>query len=276
MPNEFVIFCTARTGSYSLVSRLNSAPDIICHGEVFKNHAIEVEASRKKRLLRFTSTETRNADPVGYISDLRALDPDRHFGFKFFAQHQRWADIGSFLKAPNTKRVILYRDPIGVYGSLLRAKSSGEWLVLEPLRDEKKAGWRNRLFAFVSGKKKESEELGGALSTRQERPQTKAHFTPESFERFMNAYESFAKRAVSLSTLDNSFVIDYDQINAEAVIDELLRFLGSSAKFADTMTGLSKQNPGSDADGFSNWDELQDYLARTGRRINGPQPTCQV
>ncbi len=243
MPNEFVIFCTARTGSYSLVSRLNSVADIVCHGEIFKRKVIEVEPERKKQL-RFTTLEERNAEPIEFIRDLRRMDPDKIFGFKFFGQHQNWANIGPYLRAPETKRVILYRDPVAVYGSLLRAKSSGQWVLKEA----------------------KAKANGGAT--------VKAHFTPESYESFISGYASFAKKCVNLSKLPNTFVIDYRQINDDSAIDELLQFLGSSARFSDTATELTKQNPGSDEDGFDNWDEFEVYLKTSPHQVNGPHPTC--
>ena len=41
-PPKFVIVTLPRSGSYNLVSLLNSAPDIICHGEVFKRDVVEL------------------------------------------------------------------------------------------------------------------------------------------------------------------------------------------------------------------------------------------
>ena len=41
-PANFLVVTLPRSGSYNLVSLLNSAPDIVCHGEVFKRDVVEL------------------------------------------------------------------------------------------------------------------------------------------------------------------------------------------------------------------------------------------
>ena len=127
MPNNFVVFCEARTGSYSLVSRFNSLDDIVCHGEVFKKERIEVSQFHKKQLVIDTIAK-RNNNPIEFISSLRSINPKKHFGFKLLNHHLNWAPkIVDHLTNDETKKVILYRDPIQVYSSTLRTQKTGVW-----------------------------------------------------------------------------------------------------------------------------------------------------
>lgn len=50
LPGNFVVFCEARTGSYSLVSRLNFCREIVCHREIFKKSQVEVPDFHRRKL----------------------------------------------------------------------------------------------------------------------------------------------------------------------------------------------------------------------------------
>src|ERR1700741_3016246 len=107
----FVLFCTPRTGSYHFVSLLASAPDVDCHGEVFKPGRAEL-APQVLAALGTTPGDAgaRDADPLRFVERLRALTPpSRAFGFKLFANHvgTHKALRDAVLLAPAWRKIVL-------------------------------------------------------------------------------------------------------------------------------------------------------------------------
>lgn len=242
MPSEFVVFCEARTGSYSLVSRLGSCPDVICHGEIFKRDRIEVPRFHRERLERRT-VQARNADPMAFIAELRAINRFRHFGFKLFNHHLAWAPGAvAYLTSPEVKKIVLYRDPREVYASSLRARSTGVWTLRQGREPRKKLD-------------------------------VKVGYTPESFDAFLRHYDAFTVTARLIAAQPNSFVLHYDQINDLDALQALLDFLGSKARASDSSTDFEKQYKGRLEDGFENWDAFAERLAQDPGPLPGPAPS---
>jgi hypothetical protein len=242
-PVEFVVFCDARTGSYNLVSRLNSCADVVCHGEIFKKNRIEVSDFHRRKL-SVKDTATRDAAPMAFIAELRALNPARHFGFKIFSGHLGWApDAVDYLTAPGTRRILLMRPPLEIYASRLRAQETGAW-TLPTRRDPAKAP-----------------------------PKTAVRFTAESFEAFAQHYNRHVATARMLAALPGSFVIHYGQTSDPAAMDALLGFVGSAGRFADTSSEYRKQYDGSLREAFANWDELEATLPGLPPLAAMPAPT---
>ena len=68
----------------------------------------------------------RNADPLGFIAGLRALDPNRHVGFKIFPPHLETSPgVIAHITALATRRIVLTRAPLETYASNLRMKATG-------------------------------------------------------------------------------------------------------------------------------------------------------
>jgi hypothetical protein len=245
MPNQFVIFCEVRTGSYALVSRLDSASDIVCHGEIFHFNKLGVRDDYLPALAFHTVAE-RNANQMAYIEQLRAMDPGKHFGFKVLSNQLAYArKVVPFVEDPLNKRVILYRDPIASYGSLLRSQATGIWMVEDSAR------------------------------VPQAKLQQKVRFTVESFNDFVARYNNFIKRANELAAMDNSFVLSYEQIEDPDVINSLFKFLGSEADAESTSMSTAKQFIGDLEEGFENWGELQDFLKTDESFILPPVTTVR-
>lgn len=241
--SDFVVFCDARTGSYNLTSLLNSADDIICHGEIFKKDQIEVSDFHRRKLGPRSPAGRNHAAPA-FVAELRQINPFKHFGYKMFASHLTWAPGAvEYLTAKTTKRVILYRPGLEVYASGLRARATGVWT--------------NRSDREVPGK---------VLDTRVE-------FTPESLETFCFHYNRYVSMCWMLAALPESFVIHYEQTNDPEVLDALLGFLGSKARAADLRSDYKKQYKGTLAEGFSNWGELEAALGDLLPLGQGPAPT---
>jgi hypothetical protein len=230
MPNNFVIFCEARTGSYNLVSRLNSLEDIICHGEIFKKGYVEISSFHSNKLGAL-SVEERNSDPIGFIRTLRDINPHRHFGFKLFNHHLHWApNIVDYLCDGDTRKVILYRDPLEVYSSNLRTKETGVWVLKE----------------------------GAGVATMEADP--KVEYTESTFADFVHHYNRFLIFARLLAASANSFVMHYDQVNSTEAMSALLKFIGSQADARSTSTEYKKQYLGTLANSFQNWESLMDRM----------------
>src|SRR5215475_140758 len=87
-PTSFVIVTLPRSGSYNLVSLLNSAPDIICHGEVFKPNVVELADGPLGKLdMKAEDIAARDARPMAFLNRLRGLNARKIVGFKMFPEH---------------------------------------------------------------------------------------------------------------------------------------------------------------------------------------------
>ena len=147
MPNDFVILTRARSGSTSLMSRLDSCPDVVCHGEIFKRKRIDIAREHRRRL-PIATVPGRNADPLGFVAGIRGLDPDAHVGFKVFPEHLVAAPGAiAHILAPATRRIVLTRAPLETYASGLRMKATGVHSLREG--DRPVPGTLDALFAFV-------------------------------------------------------------------------------------------------------------------------------
>lgn len=215
------------------MSLLDSCNDIVCHGEIFKPGRIELRSWHKKHV-DCQSPQDRDAQPLAFVQRLRSLNPYKHFGFKVFPGHiERVPQLTSILHGPAWKIVLLYRDPIATYASLLRAQQTNIW-------------------TFRPGRKSVDRE---ALDI----PVT---YTEDSLREFSNSYNRFLNRSREIGEKNpNTFVIRYEQINDATVLASLLSFLGSQHRGA-LSSDYRKQFDGSLPDGFTNWHTLQDRLAR--------------
>lgn len=243
LPGNFVVFCDARTGSYNLVSRLNSCPDVVCHGEIFKKNRIEVSDFHRRKL-SVRDTHARDLQAMEFIRELRGINPARHVGFKLFSGHLAWAPGAiDYVLARDTRRVLLMRPPLEIYASRLRVQKTGVWT--DPRRRDP-----------------------GAAPARET-----VRFTKESFETFAQAYNKHVAMCQMLAALPGSFVIDYHQTGDPAAMDALLGFLGSRSSFAETSSEYRKQYEGSLQDAFANWDELVAALPRLTPLAEVPAPS---
>lgn len=247
MPNNFIIYCFPRTGSYHLMSLLDSCDDIICHGEVFKPNRIEIGPWHKKHV-GFTSPSSRDEQPIRFIRRLRALNPHKHFGFKIFQTHvHRVPQLDRLITHPVWKTILLYREPIATYASWLRARETRVWT----LRD-------------------------GAAPVSRDTLNVPVTYTEESLREFSQSYNHFLDRCAAIRERKlNSFVIYYDQINDETALDALVSFLGS-AHSAPLSSDYRRQFRGSLIDGFANWNELQERLSGDWPFLRGPAPSVPI
>jgi hypothetical protein len=226
MPNKFIIYTYPRSGSYNLVQLLDSGHDIICHGEIFHQERFDVPPEYLDKI--GMTLEERNMSPLLLIERLRALDPDKHFGFKLFGGHiNRVPTLRTLLNDKSWLKIVLTRDPIETYGSYLRAYQSKVWYV----RDDMKV---------------DPELL-----------KQKATFTPETWRNHVANIEAWMK---ACAKLNSAFFISYDAYQKPQELAKLLRYLGSSADADELTSAFKRQFSGSVENGFTNWAEFAEYM----------------
>ncbi len=230
-PGKFVIFCYPRTGSYHLVSLLNSCSDVVCHGEVFKRDRVEIDLSRMQDLGRPTLAD-RNADPGAFLDKLRNLDKGKIFGFKLFLDHSRKVpQLRSLLGDRSWRKLILVRDPIEVHASLLRAN-------------------RTKIWTRRAGRPVDEDTLHAQVT-----------FEPAQLRRFFYSYSRFLEVAGRLATQQHGFVITYNELNSTAARRLMLRYIGSTCPPEALESDYKKQFEKPSSEAFTNWAELQSFLA---------------
>ena len=244
--SNFVILCRPRTGSYHLTSLLDSCPDIICHGELFKPARVELRSSHKQRI-RIRRSARRDRQPMAFIRQVRDLDPDLHFGFKLFTTHvSRVPELEKLLASRNWKLIILQRDPIETYASSLRAKRTHIWTLKE-------------------GRSVNSDDLN-----------TPVRFKRASLKKFAGEYNASVDLAARLCAEKREvFVIDYSQLHDPSALNALLRFIGSRSDPHEMTSKYQKQYSGTVEDGFSNWRAL-DAFVQGKRPFKATLPTTNT
>ncbi|MCP8893469.1 hypothetical protein KYK29_00900 [Shinella daejeonensis] len=230
MPTNFAVFAYPRTGSYHLVSLLNSARDVVCHGEIFKGGKVELNKWHKRQFPGL-SPDHRDQNGKEFIEKLRSLNPHKHFGFKFFLDHAKRADhLHTVMNSDAWKKIALVRDPVEVYASHIRARKTSIW-----------------------GVKVDREKPDDSLLNMQ------VDFTPESWDGHVRHYALFLQKVASLR---NVIIARYGEYATPEGLAPILDFIGSRADPETLQEGRVKQFTRSTQEAFSNWAEFQDYLAR--------------
>jgi len=240
-PPKFVIVTLPRSGSYNLVSLLNSAPDIVCHGEIFKRDVVELRPLHLEKMgMVHEDVVKRDAKPGAFLQRLRGLNARKIFGFKMFPEHAtRVAHLGGHvLRNPGWRKVFLQRNPIESYASLLRAKQTNVWTVR------------------TAAKAPPSRE------TLHER----VTFSPQTFDEHLQLTDWFdSVRAGIEAVPDNPVLtVDYERISDRSALPELLRFLGSAGDAESLISDFDRQFTAALHEGFTNWDDLVRHAHERG------------
>jgi hypothetical protein len=228
MPSNFVIYTYPRTGSNNLVSLLHSADDITCHGEIFTADRLNLHVWFQERLNK--TLEDRIANPLGYLSDLRAISKYQNFGFKLFNEHlHQTPALRQLLHFSDWKKVILLRDPVEMYSSVLRAIQTNVWWVTN-----------------------ETERVAKKILNQ------KVRFSVETWDAHVRDVSYWIRVCETIQ--DNVFVAVYGEYDKPRPLAKLLEFIGSNVNAKNLVSQTKKQFTARLQDGFENWDEFQEYL----------------
>jgi hypothetical protein len=240
-PPKFVIVTLPRSGSYNLVSLLNSAPDIVCHGEVFKRDVVELRPLHLEKMgMKHEDVAQRDAKPMAFLQRLRGVNARKVFGFKMFPEHAtRVAQLGTqVLRNPGWRKIFLQRNPIESYASLLRAKQTNVWTV----RTASKA------------------------PPPQETLLARVTFTPQTFDEHLKLTAWYDRLLAGIRALPDNPVmsVDYEQIADRSALPELLRFVGSEGDAESLISDFDRQFTATLSEGFTNWDDLVRHARDAG------------
>lgn len=219
---HFVILADMRTGSNLLEETLNQTDGLRCHGEVF--NPIHIGGPKKETVLDTTKAE-RDADPLALLARLKAA-PGLN-GFRFFHDHDPRI-LPVVLADPACAKIVLSRNPVESYVSLLIARDTGEW------------------------------RTGGMM----EETTSKPRFDRARFEAFLdrrNRFQSAVLRAMQVSG-QTAFHLDYEDVQSVEVVNGLLAYLGAPGRVSRISRKLVPQNPGPLSGKVENFAELEEAV----------------
>jgi LPS sulfotransferase NodH len=225
---SFVLFAEMRTGSNFLEANLNALEGVSSYGEVFNPHFI---GKKDQTELLGITLEEREADPNRLLARLRDAT-DGLSGFRYFHDHDPRV-LDAVLADPACAKIILTRNPVDSYVSWKIARATGQWKLTDAKR------------------------LKSA----------KVAFDGEEFSAHLAAMQAFQLRLLHglQTTGQTAFYIDYDDLNAVAVLNGLAAFLGVEARLKAPDDTLKKQNPEDITDKIENPDDMRAALARLDR-----------
>lgn len=229
MNNRFVIFCTARSGSYLLVDYLNQFKEVTCYGEIFKKDVIELPAYLKNKI-QYNTVKQRNAVPLKYMNEVYWNTMSKLVGFKIFPNHNQKV-LKCLTESKKISKVILRRNEIEVHLSLHMARKTRIWI--------------------NKGNKKINNN-------------SKIEFNPDVFiEHFKNLSNYYSELKKNLKDNNLSyFEITYSEVVQKEKIYELIKFLTNNNfdKSIHLKTNLVKQIQKKYYDIVSNYDEMVEFL----------------
>ena len=230
----FLIICLPRTGSRLLVQRLDSHPDVLCHGELFNPKSPYL--SRKPHL-RIGTKEERDADPWSFLQRVFVEnDGCSMVGFKIMPNHNNWIML-RLLLSRRVKKIVLTR--------------------------------KNWLQAYVSNQlalqtKQYIAATSGSAAGKAESGQPTVEIDISAFRRYLRKVQLFYSivALIRLLTWQQFFPIDYSQVKDKPVSERLLDFLGvrSDVELGEQSTKLNVSSLGRK---ISNYAEVSAALRGT-------------
>jgi len=209
MPGKFdyfVILAGMRTGSNYLEDSLNRFEAIQSYGEVFNPQF--VGHARNASLFGRSPADIAD-DPVGMIDLLKKESPGLP-GFRLFADHSPQV-LAHVLADPACAKIILSRNPVESFVSLLIAKDTDQW---------KLGDARNRKSAQIAY---DGAEFRSYLAD-------------------LRGHYAEARRETRLHG-QSAFEIGYEELGDDGILAGLARFLGVDSGKRAGAVKTRKQNP---------------------------------
>lgn len=211
---SFVLFAEMRTGSNFLEANLNALEGVTCHGEAFNPHFI---AYPNRGDLFGIDQAARDSDPFSLLTAIKA-QPGLN-GFRYFHDHDPRV-LDQILNDKTCAKIILTRNPMESYVSLIIARETGQWKLTDVKR----------------------------------RKDASARFDPLKFQQHLETLQDF--QITLLNRLQRSgqsaFYIAYDDLRDLDVLNGLADWLGVTARLEALDDSLKPQNPAALADKLTN------------------------
>lgn len=235
----FAIFGMMRTGSNLLERSINQYPDLTCHGELFNPHFI---GKAKAETYLGMSITQRDSNPNQLVENAVEDDDQVIPGFRIFPDHdQRIQDRACV--DPSCAKIILRRDPLDSFLSLLIAKKTDQWM----------------------------------LSDEAKRKSIKVDFDPEAFETYLRTRAAFYDRIETAiqKAGETAFHIQFEQLKTLALINGMARFIGSPDKLKSLREPIKKQNPDSAIEKVNNPEALAAFLGGQANHVSDAPATLR-
>jgi len=204
---RFVIAAMSWSGAYPLASLLDSATDINCYGEIYRGSHVELPPDIRQELrLAQDDTQVRNDTGFALFDRLEQVVPSPLLGFKILPSQAKIPIIDETLRNPHWKKVVLKRNPLEVF-------LVSEWAA----RNHMGRGHR----------------IGEVEQVQSLEP---VAFDGDKFDVFLRRYRQVYKTWREMSDAfhpDTWFRFNHPQSSRPRPSDQLLDFLGSSARGAD-------------------------------------------
>ncbi|WP_434616679.1 nodulation protein NodH [Tabrizicola sp. M-4] len=226
--DSFVMFAEMRTGSNFLEANLNAIPGVTCHGEAF--NPVFIGKKDQTEFLGVTLAE-RESDPALLLRRMRERTPGLS-GFRYFHDHDpRIFDL--VMDDPRCAKIILTRNPVESYVSLLIARATGQWKLTNPKNLK----------------------------------QAKARFDAAEFQDHLDEVQQFQMRLLRALQArgQTAFYIDYEDIPDLAVLNGLAAFLGVEGRLEQVDNSLTVQNPEPLSEKVTNPAAMEQALSRLDR-----------
>ncbi|MGR3373945.1 MAG: nodulation protein NodH [Pseudooceanicola nanhaiensis] len=224
----FVMFAEMRTGSNFLEANLNAFPSVTCHGEAFNPHFIGYP--NRDEILGVT-LEDRERDPGALIRTIRDRTEGMG-GFRYFHDHDaRVFDI--VMEDPRCAKIVLTRNPVDSYVSWKIAQATGQWKLTDVRRRKADA----------------------------------AEFDAAEFEAHMQALQAFQVRLMNAlqRSGQTAFYVAYEDLQDLDVMNGIAAFLGVPDRLEALDQSLKRQNPAPLEKKVTNFEEMEQALARLDR-----------
>jgi len=205
--SSFIILGAMRSGSNLLETFLNQYNKLVCHGELFQKAFIGVQGRQE---FLGIDLQARNENPQRLLDAVRARNPKKITGFRFFQGHDARV-LDTALKDPHCAKIILTRDPIDSFVSLKIALETKQWLVSDVAH----------------------------------RRTAQIRFDLDEYDKYLEERAQFYdKVSDALALLEQPFFkIDYSALHDVDNINRLAAFIGDKQKKAALNQPIKRQNP---------------------------------
>lgn len=206
--DAIAIFGAMRSGSNLLERSLGLHPKIEIYGEIFNPNFIG-EITQDE--LAGFSVATRDEDPLGFLRKIHEKAAPRLPCFRIFQDHHPKAQ-DEILRDPRIAKLILQRNPVDSFVSLLIARETDQWL--------------------LARKKMQSLEA-------------KVNLDLEAYDIYQNKLQKFYDHISEIltETSQDYFFVNYAEIKSLRTLNKAFDFVGIAPPLTRYDEPIRRQNP---------------------------------